>query len=129
MANLVVVAFRDGRRVKGQTLDFLPNREAFHVQAEDGQVAEIRLKDLKSVFFVRNLAGDPGHKPTNEFDLTGTLSGRRIRVVFFDGEELVGTTQGYSADRPGFFVVPADRSSNNQRIFVVASSTSDVHLL
>ena len=129
MANLVVAAFKDGRRVKGQTLDFFPNREAFHVQAEDGQVAEIRIKDLKSVFFVRNLAGDPVHRKVNEFDLTGTLSGRRIRIVFFDGEELVGTTQGYSPDRPGFFVVPADKESNNQRIFVVTASTSDIHLL
>jgi hypothetical protein len=127
--NLVVAAFRDGRRVRGQTLDFFPNRESFHVQTEEGEVVPIRIKDLKAVFFVRELHGNPSYHAGNEFDVTSTMSGRRIRVVYFDGEELVGTTQGYSAERPGFFVVPADKKSNNQRIFVVTASTSDVHLL
>jgi len=127
--NLVVAGFRDGRRVKGVTLDFLPTRDAFHVQCDEGPVVEIRLRDLKSVFFVRDLVGDPEHKKINEFDVNATMTGRKIRVVYFDGEELVGTTQGYSAERPGFFVQPADRASNNQRIFVVAAATADVHLL
>ncbi len=127
--NLVVAGFRDGRRVKGQTLDFLPTKDAFHVQTDEGDVLEIRLRELKSVFFVRDLAGNPERKKVNEFDVNATLTGRRIRVVYFDGEELVGTTQGYSAERPGFFVQPADKGGNNQRIFVVASSTRDVMLL
>lgn len=127
--NLVVAGFRDGRRVKGVTLDFLPTREAFHVQSDDGQVAEIRLRDLKSVYFVHDLTGHPEHQTVNEFDVNATMSGRKIRVVFLDGEELVGTTQGYSPERPGFFVQPADRESNNQRVFVVAAATTDVHFL
>lgn len=127
--SLVVAGYRDGRRVKGVTLDFLPTREAFHVQIEEGDVIEVLVRDLKSVFFVRDLNGDPNHRSSNEFDLSSTLSGRRIRVVYFDGEELVGTTQGYSAERHGFFVVPADRQSNNQRVFVVASAATQIHLL
>jgi hypothetical protein len=127
--NLVVAGYRDGRRVKGQTHDFLPNREAFHVQTAEGDVIEVRVRDLKSVFFVRDLVGQSERQTVNEFDAKGAPPGRRIRVVFFDNEELVGTTQGYSAERPGFFVVPADRESNNERIYVVTAATSDVHFL
>ena len=42
---------------------------------------------------------------------------------------MVGTTRGYDAKRPGFFVVPVDTSGNNERCFVVASATSEVSLL
>jgi len=126
--NLVVAAYRDSRRVKGQTLDFLPNREAFHVQTAEGDVVEVRIRELKSVFFVRDLIGQPSRATVNEFDAK-VAPGRKIRVVFFDNEELVGTTQGYSPERPGFFVVPADKESNNERIYVVAAATSDVHFL
>jgi hypothetical protein len=126
---MVVAGYRDGRRVKGVTLDFLPNKEAFHVQCEEGDVIEIRVRELKSVFFVRDLVGDSNNRHRGDFDLSSTMSGRRIRVVYFDGEELLGTTQGYSAERHGFFVVPADKQSNNQRIFVVASAATQIHLL
>jgi hypothetical protein len=127
--SLVVAGYKDGRRVKGVTLDFLPNKEAFHVQCEGGDVVEVRVRDLKSVFFVRDLAGNRDERHRNEFDPSSTLSGRRIRVVYYDGEELVGTTQGYSAERHGFFVVPAAKQSNNQRIFVVAAAATQIHLL
>ena len=127
--SLVVAGFRDGRRVKGITLDFLPTKDVFHVQTEGGEVVDIRLKDLKSVFFVKDLVGQAEHKTVNEFDVNATMSGRKIRVVYFDNEELVGTTQGYSPERLGFFVVPADRASNNLRIFVVAAATADVHYI
>ena len=127
--SLVVAGYRDGRRVKGVTLDFLPTREAFHVQIEEGDVIEVLVRDLKSVFFVRDLVGNSEYRHRNEFDLSSTMSGRRIRVVYFDGEELLGTTQGYSAERHGFFVVPADKQSNNQRVFVVASAATQIHLL
>jgi hypothetical protein len=127
--NLVVAGFRDGRRVKGITLDFLPTKDAFHIQTAEGDVVEIRLRDLKSVFFVRDLIGHSGHRTVNEFDVNATMTGRKIRVVYFDNEELVGTTQGYSPERLGFFVNPADKASNNLRIFVVAAATKDVHFI
>jgi hypothetical protein len=127
--SLVVAGYKDGRRVKGVTLDFLPTREAFHVQIEEGDVIEVLVRELKSVFFVRDLVGNSEVRHRNAFDPTAALSGRRIRVVYYDGEELVGTTQGYSAERHGFFVQPADKRSNNQRIFVVASAATQIHLL
>jgi hypothetical protein len=47
-------------------------------------------------------------------------------VVFGDGETLAGTTQGYDANRPGFFVMPLDPGSNNERCFVVTRATKEV---
>ena len=50
------------------------------------------------------------------------LSGKKIEVTFKDGEVLVGTTMGYDAQRPGFFLFPADDTTNNTRTFVVAAA-------
>jgi hypothetical protein len=53
-------------------------------------------------------------------------SGRRLRIVFKDGEVMVGTTQGYDRSRSGFFVIPVDSGGNNERVYIVAASTSEV---
>ena len=77
---------------------------------------EIQTKDLKAVFFVKDFVGNPQHDDRSAFDdATRPASGRRIRVQFKDGEVLIGTTQGYQPGRPGFFVIPADASSNTER--------------
>ena len=127
--NLVVAAYRDGRRVKGRTMDFLPVRPEFHVVDEHGATHPVRLADLKAVFFVRDLAGDPAHDPVNEFDPARPVPGRKIYVRFEDGEVLVGTTQGYTADRPAFFVSPADPRANAERCYVIAAATREIRLL
>jgi hypothetical protein len=41
----------------------------------------------------------------------------------------VGITQGYDRARPGFFVVPVDPLSNNERCFVVVAATEEVSFL
>ena len=125
----VVVRYRDGRIVKGATSNFVPARDAFHVQTPDGATAEIQRAELKALFFVRDLAGDPKRADTNEFCPGRSAPGRKIRVEFDDGEVLVGTTQGYQPDRPGFFLFPADAASNNERCFVVTAATRRVEPL
>ena len=131
--NRIVARFQDGRVLKGFTNDFLPGKASFHVSAAatGGPAAkpdEVRVGELKAVFFVRDLEGDPQHKKSNE-RAPASGGGRRIRVVFADGEVMVGTTQGYDAKRPGFFVVPVDTAGNNERCFVVTAATSEVSLL
>jgi Family of unknown function (DUF6982) len=126
--NRVVARFRDGRVVKGSTTDFLPTRDYFHVQGEHG-VESVKISDLKAVFFVRDLEGDPSRRDKNEFDGAKPVIGRKIRVQFDDGEVLVGTTQGYQPGRVGFFVAPADPKANHERCFVVTAATLQVELL
>ena len=127
--NRVVARFRDGKRIKGLTTDFVPTRDFFHVSLDDGKVVTVRHLDLKAVFFVRDFAGDPSHRRTNEFPADRPVSGRKIRVVFSDGEILIGTTQGYTPGRAGFFVVPADATTNEERCFVIAAATREVNLI
>lgn len=129
IANRIVARYRDGRTIKGSTADFLPARDIFHVQTPAGETVPVRHADLKAIFFVRDLAGDPAHRERNEFAPGQAAPGRKIRVEFQDGEVLVGTTQGYQPNRPGFFIVPADPASNIERCFVVTTSTRDVQLL
>jgi hypothetical protein len=128
-SNLVVVGYRDGRREKGSTFDFVPTKSTFHLESICGLIKEIPLAELKAVFFVRDLAGDPSRETTNEFDVSRSLHGRRIRVEFADGEVLVGTTQGYQPERVGFFVTPADHEANHGRVFVVRAATRSVTML
>ena len=132
--NKIVVHFVDGRVLKGQTGDFLPARPCFHLTpvgpAEGAKPLEIRIADLKAIFFVKEFRTKPHlHQHGQVFDPKRPVIGRKIRVLFKDGEVLVGTTQGYDPRRPGFFVVPADSASNNERCFVVTGSTKEVSFL
>lgn len=128
--NQVVARFADGRILKGVTADFFPNKAVFHLSVTDApsgsEPVEILTQELKALFFVKDLAGDPEYVERKEFDPKRPVAGRRIRVVFKDGEELLGTTTGYQPGRPGFFLVPADDGSNNERCFVVVAATEEV---
>ena len=83
----------------------------------------VPLRDLKALFFVHDLEGDPGHRPGVE---TGTKQGRRIEVTFVDGEVLEGWTLSYAAEGPGFFVTPLDAGGNNVRMFIVSGAVRHV---
>ena len=128
--NKVVVRFRDGRIVKGHTSDFYPNRDFFHVTEAktDKKVIEVSLSLLKAVFFVKNLDGNKAHSNHDDFtkESFAKTPGLKLKVTFFDGEVIYGSTTGYSPDREGFFLLPANKESNNNRIFVVKDSTTKV---
>jgi hypothetical protein len=126
----IVAHFLDGTILKGITNDFAPNRDRFHLALLDAapgtKPMQIEVPKLKAVYFVKSFGGDPEHDEAASFDPRRPMAGRRVRVLFQDGEQLVGITQGYHPDRPGFFVVPADADSNNQRCFVVLAATREV---
>jgi hypothetical protein len=128
--NKVVVRLIDGQMIKGMTADFFPGKDIFHVTVTNAPAGakpvEIFTKDMKSLFFVKDFAGDPQHVNQNEFDPARPPVGRRIRVVFRDGEVLVGITPGYQPGRQGLFVIPADARSNNERCYVIASATQEI---
>lgn len=130
MNNKIVARYSDGRIVKGATSDFMATKDRFHVSVANAPVGskpvEVFAKDLKALFFVKDFAGNPQHVERKEFDPARPPAGRRIRVTFKDGEVLVGTTQGYQPGRPGFFLVPADTSSNIERCYVVSAATREI---
>ena len=125
-SNRVVARYRDGRTLKGTTSNFVPARDGFHVQTPEGEVAAVSQTELKALFFVRDLAGDPTRRESQKFSADRPALGRKMQVEFPDGETLVGTTQGYQPQRSGFFLVPADSASNNERCFVVSAAALEV---
>lgn len=131
--NKVVVRFADGRIIKGTTVDFFPTKDFFHVKETDApegsKPTRIQTKDLKALFFVKDFEGNPQHVKSNQFDPSRPPVGRKIKIVFKDGEILVGTTTGYQKGRPGFFVVPADAMSNNERCYVIEAATSNISFI
>ena len=121
----VVVHFADGRLLKGHATDFFPNKETFHMtEKSSGGTNEIKVSELKGVFFVRTFEGDPKRQERKDLERVGM--GKRIQVKFKDGEMLIGYTSGYSPDRPGFFVFPSDPDCNNEKVFVVTAATESV---
>ena len=122
----VVAHYRDNRLIKGTTVDFGPGKESFHVfPTDDGASVEVDVSNLKGVFFVRDFQGNPDHKDEMDWGLK-PRSGRRIIVRFADGEEMWGFSQTYNPSRPGFFLIPCDPSSNNERVYAVADSVREV---
>ena len=125
--NQIVIKLKDGSIKKGSTNDFLPNKKTFHLNNTDGNVEEVNIEEAKAVFFVKDLEGNKDHNYTYEDNIPG--GGKKISVNFDDGEIIIGYVLGYSPDRQGFFMTPADLSGNNQRIYAVASSVKKVEFL
>lgn len=131
--NKIVARYLDGRLEKGVTTDFFPNKESFHLlptgASPQSKALDIRVADLKAIFFVRDFAGNPDYNDKKDFEPGKNVIGRKIAIVFKDGEQMVGVTTGYQPDRPGFFIVPADSQSNIERCFVVTKATREVKFL
>jgi len=130
LQNKIVVRYMDGRFLKGVTNDFFPNKDIFHLMPADApqgsKPMELSTHNLKAIFFVKGYGGNPDYKDKKEFDSAKAPVGRKIKIVFKDGELMVGTTNGYQPGRPGFFVVPADPNSNIERCYVLSAATQEV---
>jgi len=129
--NKVVVAYLDGRRLKGYVYNFSALRESFHLFPQENPLqergAEVAMNDLKAIFFVKDFIGDREYQgqPIAE----PPMHGRKIEVTFSDGEKIFGKTQGYDPQKLGFFMLPADPQSNDLRIFVVKKNASQVRFV
>ena len=122
--NKIVVRYKDGNIIKGQTADFSPNKALFHIETINGEVKEVNMENLKAVFFVKDFEGNKQYKENYNKHIAG--GGRKIKVQYQDDEEITGYTLGYSPERQGFFMIPADTGGNNERIFIVKSATKNI---
>lgn len=128
-SNQVVVHFNSGGILKGNTHDFNPRRGVFHVEpTEGGASIAAHLRDIKALFFVRDFSGNPTRESLRGFvNAPGeTAHGKKVAVLFNDGELICGYTLGYVPGRQGFFVRPSDPNSNNLRIYVLEASAKVV---
>ena len=91
--NQVVARFANGSVIKGYTRDFHPERPQFHILQKGASTGiPVKVPELKAVFFVRDLLGNRLHSKNRKFPVAdqGPQQGRRIAVLFKDGELLVG---------------------------------------
>ncbi len=124
----VVLRYCNGRTVHGTLLKEAPPQvDVIELETQDGSVITADLWDLKAVFFlkdprVRQAEMELGRPVSVPFDSA------LARVEFSDGEIIRGRVQHYSVADRGFFLYPTALESNNERIFVVASSVATVDI-
>jgi hypothetical protein len=128
MSQKVVAHFIDHTVVKGTSLDVDPSRPRCHVLTTERGAVEVELKDLKALYFVRDLTGQPQYDETHEVKAgDDRLRGsRQVELVFQDGEKLGGLMNRYPPNRPFFFVLPMDPQSNNIRILVNRDALAEI---
>jgi hypothetical protein len=110
-----------------------PTSLFFHLtisqSAESAEPEEIRLADLKAIFFVNAFDGNPHYSERKEFAEGDSPKGRKVEVAFADGEIIQGSVLGYNPKEIGFFLFPADPNSNNLRAFVVNKAVNKFRYL
>ncbi|MHB1327610.1 MAG: DUF6982 domain-containing protein [Gemmatimonadales bacterium] len=126
--NNVVARFRDGRILKGSSLNVDPNRPTCHLRTDDGEAVVIRLRDLKALFFVKDPGGNSAHQES--FEATPgdarLVGAKRVAARFEDGETIVGMTNSWPPVGQLFFMVPIDPKSNNLRILVNLDAVTQI---
>ena len=129
MSNRVVAHFIDGRVLKGASFDVSPTKATCHVQTSTGSV-EVRLSELKALFVVKDLTGDPARQEGRTIAAgdTRAVGARRVEICFKDGEQLVGLMPSYRPEQQFFYILPADSGSNNIRILINRAATSSVQV-
>lgn len=125
----VVAHYKDKRVLKGSTEDFDPSCSALLLVPQGvarTKAVRVELEELKALFFVRALEGNPGYEERKVPTATRKPLGRLLRITFLDGETLVGSTLEYDPQAVGFSVYPIDLKSNNTRVFVINSAVRRV---
>ena len=128
MNNKVVARYQDGRTLKGTALDIDPARPTFHIIPPGAKAVQVKLAELKAVFYVRTLDGDPKYEENLTPDPADARarSSRLLTVNFNDGEVMVGHTIGTPGNRPYFYMVPVDPRSNNIRVLVNRAAVASI---
>ncbi len=125
----VVAATLEGERIRGFIFDFSPLKEHCRIfpseRAKADEAREIDMRKLKAMFFIKEFT-EPGGEKVNPSEFVGVVHGRKIQVAFSDGELLMGSTEGYAPNRLGFFLFPANSSSNILRVFVINTNVKEV---
>jgi hypothetical protein len=132
LGNRIAVHFKGGKVIHGHTNDFSAQKDQFHliVAEDDGSktTRTIECAALKAVFFVKSKEGNKEYRERKHFDEVEDriLKGMKIKVEFDDGEVIRGVSLGYNKTRKGFFIVPVDDRSNNERIYIITDATQNV---
>jgi len=121
----IVARSLNGHVVKGYTQDFDPDASCFCLwenptEASEQQPVNLRMKDLKAIFFVRTFDGNPHYIERRDFIEGDRSYGDRVEVTFGDGEVVRGFRIDHYPRRSGFFLLPPDPRGNNVMVFLVS---------
>jgi hypothetical protein len=129
----IVARFFQGGIIKGYTQDFFPDQPVLHIRPVVPEVSdeliEVRIKDLKAIFFVRDFLGNRLYREEKTPSAGAKIPGRRVEILFKDKETMIGSVMDYDPNRPGFFLFPTDPYSNNLKVFVVSLTVDKVTYL
>jgi hypothetical protein len=126
--DLVVARFRRGEMIKGRAMNFYPSHPTFRVRTDTGDQIQIKMSELKAVFFVKDLDGNTRHKRRRDFPAIRPPGAEeeKTAILFKDGEVLLGYLDSQAQNWQGFFVTPADVGGNNLRVYVINEAASYV---
>ena len=95
-----------------------------------GSVVAIDLRDIKSVYFVREF-GDSEDLSRKTFTTRPRTEGLWVRLKFRDNEALEGMMRNELTQNgpDGFLITPPDLRSNTQHIFVPRTAISSMTVL
>ena len=137
-----VLRFLDGTILKGYLEGFTEEALEITLRAVEAKTkTTVDTNGLKAIFFVKTFEGDRQYNEKKSYGIR-KAKGRRTFVKFKDGEDMVGFIEGkvpwekgffLSVQRTkklkGFYLLPADDGSNNNRVFVFAGAVRDVTIV
>lgn len=120
--NDVIVAFMDGRELRGTILSFNPQLPTFLLHCkqrhQEAMSREIGFEGVKMVSFLR----DPAKRKSK---VVFPSTARLVTVRFLDRNTMRGVAQTYGGARVGIFLVPT-ALPDIERIYVPISAIRDV---
>ncbi|MBI3995726.1 MAG: hypothetical protein HY349_07110 [Nitrospirae bacterium] len=112
LSDRVVARFLTGETLEGKLMFFDPDTGILKLRTGSGK-RELDCSILKAIFFLRDsnrsLLSEPRLRP----------GGKKVRVVFADGEEITGYSYGLRPREDGFYLYPIQKSGRNERIYVM----------
>ncbi|HKD83774.1 MAG TPA: hypothetical protein VKB58_03415 [Terriglobales bacterium] len=95
-----------------------------------GNVVSIDLRDVKGVYFVRDF-GDSESLTRKTFTSRPRIEGLWVRLRFRDNEVIEGVMPNDLLQEgvEGFSIIPADTTSNTQRIFVPRTALAEMNVI
>jgi hypothetical protein len=103
--------------------------QAVELLRQDGSLALLPYREVRSVAFVKDFDGDP--EPSRVFLNRPKLEGLWVRMVFLDGEVMDGILPNnlLTWEAAGMTVTPPEPDSNNQKVFVPREALRSVQVL
>lgn len=118
----LIIRYLDGKLIKrvAKAYQFSGDRLAI-VNLLTGRNETFSLVNLKAVFFVKHLIGNPERADRHGF--VQASAGENMFVEFHDNECMWGACESYNPNSLGFFIKPCDEDCNNLLVYVDRRAT------